>query len=222
MNKNRNKILVVDDSDSNRMMLSFMLESFSYQVDEADDGIKAIEQALEHYYVAVFMDINMPKMNGLDATLKLRSLNYSLPIFACSAEENSSKIEKLLSSGFTDFVPKPIEPESIQHILQKHQIDNQPSRILDHKALEHKLKHLGSLFVQSVPNVILDINRALDRNNITDLKRIAHKMKGTASQFGFELVSILGRDIELAISKNELTIAIEKVQLLVKELKKLG
>jgi len=221
MANNQAKILVVDDSETNRLMLSFMLQELSFTTDEVENGEQAVEQALEFDYAAVFMDLNMPVMDGLEATNVLYNLSYERPIFACSAEDDPAKIKKLLDSGFTDFMPKPIEPEDVEAILQKHHIENQSTHAINDEAFQQKLDQLCRRFLRNIPTIISKINRTVNSDDLTGLKRIAHKLKGTASQFGFDKITIIGRDIELAISKDKIPIAIEKANFLIGELEKI-
>ncbi len=216
---NQAKILVVDDSEANRLLLGFMLEELGYHTDEAENGEKAVELAMEFDYVAVFMDLNMPVMSGLEAAEILRNINFEAPIFVCSAEDEPEKINLLLRSGFSDFLPKPIEPEDISKILTKHLISNDPPPSENDKAYQEKLDQLSNRFINNLPVIITKIEHALANNSIADLKRIAHKLKGTASQFDFENIAIIGRDIESAINKSKLSTALEKAEFLIAELK---
>ncbi len=220
-NSNDLKVLVVDDSETNRLMLSFMLQDMGYRVDEVENGEKAVEMALEYRYLAIFMDINMPVMNGSEATEILRNLHFEAPIFACSAEDSQKKIKQFLTKGFTDFIAKPVEPEQLNHLLQKYpfqQCINEPS---DDLAYLQKLKQLKQRFIDNIPVIINKIHLALKKESWTDLKRIAHKLKGSASQFDFDLVTKISRDIELAINKNKIDFALEKTEYLLTELNKI-
>lgn len=220
-NVNPAKVLIVDDSETNRLLLRFMLEELKFDCDEADNGEQGVELALEFDYVAVFMDLNMPVMSGQEATEILRNINFEKPIFACSAEDNSEKIDLLLKSGFNDFVAKPIEPKDIRDILSKHGVNNTLLPSADYDAYQKKLDQLGNRFIDNLPVMINKIERSLNNNSVAELKRIAHKLKGTASQFGFENIAAVGRDIESAINKNKFPVALEKAEFLLTELKRL-
>jgi len=220
-NVNQAKVLVVDDSETNRLLLSFILEELEFDCDVADNGEKAVELALEFDYVAVFMDLNMPVMSGLEATEVLRNINFETLIFACSAEDNPKKIDSLLESGFNGFVTKPIEPEDIRDILNKHGVNSTLLPSADNDSYQKKLDQLGNRFVNNLPVMIGKIEHSLNNNTVSELKRIAHKLKGTASQFGFENIAIIGRNIESAINKNKLPVALEKAEFLLTELKRI-
>lgn len=220
-NLNQAKVLVVDDSETNRLLLCFMLEELEFDCDEADNGEKAVELAMEFEYVALFMDLNMPIMGGQQATEILRNINFETPIFACSAEDNPEKIEKLLKSGFNDFVAKPIEPEDISDVLEKHCINKNQVISDNEAAFKQKLDQLSNRFIENLPVMIKKIELSLKNNSLSELKRSAHKLKGTASQFGFEKVAMIGRDIESAINKSKLPVALEKAEFLIAELKRI-
>lgn len=221
ISSNKTKILVVDDSESNRLLLSFILQELGFEIDTAENGEKAVEMALEYDYAAIFMDLNMPVMSGTEAVNILRGINYQPPLFACSAEDNPDKIESLISSGFNEFTHKPVAPEDIREILQKYNIvENSPSPVSD-KALQQKLDQLSIRFINNIPVIIKKTSKALETQSIEDLKRIAHKLKGTASQFGFEKITKIGRDIELAINKDKISIALDKAPFLISELKRI-
>jgi len=222
MTSTQNKILVVDDSETNRLMLSFMLQEHLFSTDEVENGEQAVEHALEFDYAAVFMDLNMPVMNGLEATSVLRELSYEPPIIACSAEDEPGKIKQLLESGFTDFIAKPVELEDIEDILNKHNLNHSLNHTGDDQVFQQKLEQLRERFLTNIPTIISKLNRALKSNELASLKRIAHKLKGTASQFGFDRVTKIGKDIELAINKEKVTIAIEKTHFLLAELEKIS
>lgn len=214
-------ILTVDDSETNRLLLRFTLEELGYLVEEAENGEKAVEAALENNYAAIFLDINMPIMDGLEAAEILTNLHYDAPIFACSAEENPDVIKNLLDGNFSAFISKPIEPRNIIEALQKFDIlsSEKPAEIKI--AHQQKIDQLTSRFIENVPVIIHKIKAAVADNQISDLKRLSHKLKGTASQFGFERVTRISREIESAIDKEKLPIAIEKTSYLIFELEKI-
>lgn len=216
----QDKLLIVDDSEANRLLLKFILEELGFEVNEAENGEKAVEWALEYDYKAIFMDLNMPVMNGSEATTILRNIGYDIPIFACSAEDDAERIEHSLASGFTAYLTKPIEYDAINNMLKQH-ISHDKNIKKNDEAFQQKLSNLSNRFVENIPTIINKINHSLKENSFTDLKRVAHKLKGTSSQFGFNIIEKISKDIEGAIKKEKLDIAIDKSHFLVGELKKI-
>jgi len=217
-NSCQKNILIVDDSEANRLLLAFILEELGFLTDEAANGEIAVEKALEFEYAAVFMDINMPVMNGEEATEILGNLLFEAPIIACSAEDNPTKIQHFLASGFSQYVAKPVEPEVVEKALQRCGVNNSSQQKADDSAFQEKLGQLGNRFINNLPVMIRKVETAVQSQSFVDLKRIAHKLKGTASQFGFDNVAKIGRDIESAINKDKNAIALEKASFLIDEL----
>ncbi len=120
----RLSILVVDDSDINRRVISLMLKKLGHQAYTAENGAEAIE-ALEHrYYDLVLMDIEMPVMDGFEATRIIRNRwNQNLKIIAVTALTDCR--DACLEAGADDFLPKPLRIEELRESIRYH-IPNSP------------------------------------------------------------------------------------------------
>ena len=116
------KILLVDDLAQNRMVLAVFLASLGFTVVEADNGLDAIAQTEQSKPDLIFMDLVMPKMNGLNATRRIRQLPNcrQLPIIALSANLNAGTQRESLAAGCNDFLPKPFETMAILEKLQQY------------------------------------------------------------------------------------------------------
>ena len=119
------KILLVEDNELNREIASEILEDFGMVVDTAGNGAKAVEMVLKHgmhYYDAIIMDINMPVMNGYEATKTIRSLpddGKPVVIIALSANAFEEDKRKSLSVGMNAHIPKPIKVADLIGTLRK-------------------------------------------------------------------------------------------------------
>lgn len=104
------KILIVDDSFSQRILLGSFIEILDLEYQDAENGKIAIEILEKNQdFGVIFMDIEMPILNGIEATIKIRNTNWDykdIPIIAITGHDNSKKSE-LLASGFTNIVTKP-------------------------------------------------------------------------------------------------------------------
>ena len=105
------RILLVEDNEMNRDMLSRRLERKGYQVDMAVDGRQGVDKAKTLAYDLVLMDMSLPEIDGWEATRELRSdpATKSLPIIALTAHAMSGDREKALEAGCDDYDTKPIE-----------------------------------------------------------------------------------------------------------------
>jgi len=109
------KILAVDDSKSMRQMVAMTLKSAGFDVVEAEDGVDALNKANAAQFDLVLTDINMPNMNGIELTTKLRSLgNYSMiPIICLTTESSDDMKGKGKAAGATGWIVKPFSPEKL-------------------------------------------------------------------------------------------------------------
>jgi two-component system, sensor histidine kinase and response regulator len=113
------RILVAEDHIVNQQLFRTILEKQGHTVFLADNGRKALE-ALESQPVdLLFMDVQMPEMNGYDATREIRRLGYSIPIVAVTANALKGEREKCLDAGMNDFLTKPFKSADILPVLQR-------------------------------------------------------------------------------------------------------
>jgi len=109
------RILVVDDEPINREVAQIHLEALGLLVDVAEDGVQAVAMTRERPYAAILMDMQMPNMNGLDATRSIREMPASrdVPILAVTANAFAEDKERCVAAGMNDFLTKPFEPATL-------------------------------------------------------------------------------------------------------------
>ncbi len=107
------RILAVDDGEANLRLIRLILEKANLVVDMARNGQQAIEKAQTQDYSLVFMDIQMPILDGYSATRKLRDSGYAVPIVALTAHALRGEEEKCLSAGCTAYLAKPIDLDQL-------------------------------------------------------------------------------------------------------------
>ncbi|RYZ91684.1 MAG: response regulator, partial [Proteobacteria bacterium] len=107
------RLLVVDDSPDNRTLISVILGEQGALVDLASDGYLALEHALANSYDLVFLDIQMPGMDGYQALKLLRDKHPNLPVIAITAHAMAEERARAKSAGFTDFITKPVHRETL-------------------------------------------------------------------------------------------------------------
>ncbi len=116
------KILLVEDNEMNRDVMFRLLSRRGYQVVFAEDGEAAIDQAIRERPDLVLMDISLPKIDGYEATRRLRELDSSreIPIIALTAHAMTSDREKAFEAGCTDFETKPVEFPRLLAKIESH------------------------------------------------------------------------------------------------------
>jgi len=115
----RPMILIVEDHPVNQKLFALILEKAGYASVIADDGVDALEKAALHPWGLIFMDIQMPRMNGYDTTQKLRERGFACPIVAVTASALSDERERCLKVGMDDILVKPFKRPDIEAMLEK-------------------------------------------------------------------------------------------------------
>jgi PAS domain S-box-containing protein len=111
-------ILVVDDNEMNRLVASTVLENHGIIVSEAVNGADAIRKLEKKHFDLVLMDLQMPVMDGLEASLKIRKdLALSVPIVALTASALNEESHRCLDAGMNDFIVKPFKEEDMVQVL---------------------------------------------------------------------------------------------------------
>ena len=115
-------ILVADDYIVNQELVKEMLEMMDCEVDVADDGKETLEMFTENEYDIIFLDIQMPEMDGYEVARRIRqsSKGKKIPIVAITANALVGDREKCLDAGMNDYMPKPIKGERLEEMLRKH------------------------------------------------------------------------------------------------------
>lgn len=113
------QILVVDDNALNVMLMEDVLGNMGATVTTAQSGKEAVETAQSKSFDLVFMDVEMPQMNGLEAAMLLRNLNFNSPIIAFSANAYKDDIQKSIEAGMNDHLCKPFDREELIDLLKK-------------------------------------------------------------------------------------------------------
>ncbi|MBS1228317.1 MAG: domain S-box [Proteobacteria bacterium] len=116
------RILLVDDEQINLEVAQFLLEGSGLVVETAENGFEAIERARETNYAVILMDMQMPKLDGLEATRQIRELpgQRDTPIIAMTANAFAEDRARCLDAGMNDFLIKPFDPEQLFSTLLKH------------------------------------------------------------------------------------------------------
>lgn len=117
-------VLVVDDIESNRNVISLLLKRSGIKLDMAESGIEALSRCKQNRYDAVLMDYRMADMDGIETMNRIRALDEGeetrTPIIAVTADILDGTREKLLSAGFDDFLSKPVNEASLSSVLLQH------------------------------------------------------------------------------------------------------
>lgn len=112
------RILLVEDVTTNRLIFNALLKTYPFEIIEAVNGEIGVEKALNEEFDLVFMDIQMPVMDGLGALSALKAANYDKPVIACTANVMKEDIEQYLAAGFDSVIGKPYLKEDLISNIQ--------------------------------------------------------------------------------------------------------
>ncbi|MCK5639305.1 MAG: response regulator, partial [Gammaproteobacteria bacterium] len=224
------RVLVVEDNIVNRQVAKEILKGAGIQVELAENGIEALEQvkALSGSLDAVLMDIQMPEMDGLEATRHIRNdlAQTELPIIAMTASVMQSDQDACIEAGMNDVVGKPVDVDQLFSALAKWMTTNTkvsdaatspapktPPEILPGIDVPAVLKRLGgnqkllhTLLLQfSEDNQAIgnNIREAIQQGDMKLAERLAHTLKGVAGNLGITDVFTAAEELNLALVEND-------------------
>ena len=117
--KDKGRILLAEDNPTTQELLTILLRRSGYDLTVADDGHGAVRRATDEAFDLIFMDCQMPRLNGLDAAMQLRSSGVTTPIVALTAHARHEDEARCLAAGMNDFLSKPFRRHELFAILEK-------------------------------------------------------------------------------------------------------
>ncbi|NNC49774.1 MAG: response regulator [Flaviramulus sp.] len=129
------RILIAEDNKINQIVTSNLLKKQNFQFDIVDNGLKAYEAFKSNKYDLILMDINMPVMDGYDATMEIRKVNNQIPIIALTASHQDELLDNKLDIGFDDIITKPFDNDlffsSISRLLERNKLNNNKGKVFE-------------------------------------------------------------------------------------------
>lgn len=116
------RILVIEDNEQNLYLIRFILEQSGFEVVEARNGTEGVDQAIKELPDLIIMDIQLPDINGYEATRRIRAskTDDDIPIIALTSYAMTGDREKAMAAGCTGYIEKPINPETIMAEIKKY------------------------------------------------------------------------------------------------------
>jgi two-component system, sensor histidine kinase and response regulator len=226
--KGQIRILLAEDNIINQKVALRHLERIGYRADVATNG-KEVLEALERIpYDLIFMDVQMPEMDGFEATAAIRRKEREkgghIPIIAMTAHAMKGDRERCLEAGMDDYLSKPIQPQGLidaiarwldNEALGKSKVSSldpaEPKKVYDHERVMQRVDgdkaffaEILGMFLEDAPIKIEKIREHLKEGDLAGLELQAHSLKGAASYFGAGVLEKVAFEIELAARDREL------------------
>ena len=219
---------MVDDNDANLKLICTLLKEQVEFIDTAYNGSQAYSLSKSHKYDVIFMDIQMPIMDGITACklIKESSLNEDTPIIAVTAHALHSEKEQLLKDGFKGYLTKPIDEDMLSQIICDHSPQSPVSRdkiksvtsqspapfesnCLDWSLALQRAGGKGELalemlnmLLQSVPETLSQLNEAIEQNDCQTVLSVIHKFHGACCYTGVPKLKSLAETIETSLKSD--------------------
>lgn len=224
------RVLLVEDNPVNQDLASRRLKKCGHEVTLAVNGFKAVELVQERSFDCILMDIQMPDMDGFEATASIRAYEEEVGrtphyIIAMTAHALKGDRERCLDSGMDNYMAKPFRYEELKevldhamHFLAVHEQASKPTKAGGAKFAE-RLKGMeeedredilaaAPIFLKSCPKDVLKLKKAVAAKDFKKSYFIAHTMKGVAGIFGSENCILLAEKVEAA-ARSQDTAALE-------------
>jgi CheY-like chemotaxis protein/HPt (histidine-containing phosphotransfer) domain-containing protein len=206
-------ILVVDDVEENRVLLEILLKKSGYKVNFCSNGREAVEACQKETFDVILMDVQMPVMDGMEATRQIRAggANTKTTIFALTASVQKSDELAVLDAGCDDCITKPVDRKKLERKLVRVAARINQVRTADaggeifsflegdpdyQKAIE--------MFVGNLPARVEEIRTACEKGDMSELAFKVHSLKGLGGFAGFPVFTEKAKTMEETLKANEI------------------
>jgi len=221
------RILLAEDNEMNRLVANTVLENYGVLITEAKNGAEAVDSLTKDKYDIVLMDMQMPVMNGMEATAVIRNeLKLDIPIIALTANAIKGDSERYMAIGMNGFISKPFEENDLINAiatvlkLENHSPEadaNRKAKVTVDKPLFslEKLRQISrgdkefinkmiELFLQQMPETIAELRDAFEHEDILVVRKVAHKVKPMIDSLDIISLKNVIRELENSSEKPQL------------------
>jgi PAS domain S-box-containing protein len=230
------RILVVEDNAVNQQLALLLLQKVGYRADVAANGVEALEALERQPYDVVLMDVEMPEMDGLEATRRIRRMAPVEPrprIIAVTAKALQGERELCLQAGMDDYLTKPIRLDELIEALRRDEgsTEVRTAPAVDPDVLGRFIASLGARGAESAVSLIdtflghaaeqlASLRQAVQLHEAEDARREAHTLKSNAAVFGAAALEAMCRELESAAEADALGLGADLVPRITAELER--
>jgi PAS domain S-box-containing protein len=235
------KILITDDNEMNQLVAATILQNFGAKITQAFNGLEAVEQLKKSTFDIVLMDVQMPVMDGIEATKVIReTISKDLPIIALTAFAIKGDNQKCLDAGMNDYLSKPFEESQLLNIVSRWVGKTIPKKVKIEEVITIKTNDMPlydltqlntlargnkefigkmiALFIEQVPASVKEIQEAYEQKDFEKVKKTAHRIKPSIDTMGIESLKEEIREIEQSAEAYQTS---PQLELLIKNLEKI-
>ena len=227
----RAHVLVAEDNPVNQKVATRMLENLGYRADVAKDGREALEALARNPYDAVLMDVQMPEMDGYEATAEIRRREEEdqgrhTPVIAMTANAMQGDREKALEAGMDDYISKPVKSEELAAVLKpwipadgssKDPLDPGVLASLRELGDPDLISELAQIFLDDTSSRLTALREAVEGDDASSVERIAHTLKGSSGNMGATRMAAICAELQNVGASGNLARAPELLGRLVAE-----
>lgn len=215
------KVLAVDDMEMNLRLLTTWLKNTKLQLSIAHSGLDAVRLCKNNEFDLILMDVQMPNMDGLEATGLIRQtpMNLGTPIIAVTAHAFKEEQDKLLQSGMDDYLPKPINLSDLIDLIKRWCQVADPSEIEQvsfdwtlalkrTNQIEDAAIDILDKFVEQLPNLIKKIKESEQTKDFEKMQSVIHQLHGACCYTGVPTLHRLCERIEGALKQGQTSLAL--------------
>ena len=200
----RGRILLAEDNPDNQQLFAYLIGKTGAEIVVAENGRTAVEKALADDFDLVLMDMQMPEMDGTEATAMLRELGYSRPIVMLTANSTDEDKRRCLDAGADGFLSKPVEQAQFYDILSSMLPPAQstmPADPDDDFMKDPRIQAIVSNFLATLEEKIAALKADILHGDPTTAARAAHSLKGSAACLGYDDLAATAAAIEQALKQ---------------------
>ena len=239
--QSRAHVLVAEDNPVNQMVALKMLERLGYRVDVVENGAEALEEVSLGHYDAVLMDVQMPRMDGYEATAKIREREGAArhtPVIAMTANALEGEREAALSAGMDDYVAKPVKAGELDRVLRRWTSPTErtsapegaaeggdasdaappldPAVIETLRSLQDEgepdlVAELAGMFLDDAALRLEELRDAIGVGDAAKVRGVSHALKGSSGNMGATRVHGVCADLESAGESGDLAAAVPRL-----------
>ena len=188
------RILLAEDNPVNQRLALRLLEKLGHRITLVDNGLDALERAMHGGHDLILMDVQMPGLDGLTATRRIRQWEVDhgghIPIIAMTARAMQGDRERCLEAGMDDYLSKPIDSERLRQLVGRFHAEQAGPVLAWRGALlrldgdSALLLELAQMFIDDGPQLVQTLVAALDQDDLPGLQRAVHSLQGVLVNFG--------------------------------------